>query len=289
MKPEISEEDVRNIILNRSDGGRRAYRNTVAAVCPSAQINFDTLLLHIAKIKASEEIETTLGEYYTDKDILSIQQKKLKSFRQDNEKLLKQQILASLTRIAYPTKPQTEDEVKWVDATPSASIISQVEASLKDAKTGPKLRTSISFNDLSEFLKRNQTWDLIEDEKRYEFSDIMNVFSTTTTAPFITKTTLELAVKLGLESLDIGVLMDGNLYWKQVGPQGGSDTITRMKDAAEILPYKLAAKALSEKLKSQTGIIRESGIVRRVWFEVEIAGRRLNLEDLLIQSNWKRR
>ena len=34
--------------------------------------------------------------------------------------------------------------------------------------------------------------------------------------------------------------------------QGGSDTITRMKDAAEILPYKLAAKALSEKLKSQT-------------------------------------
>jgi len=69
-------------------------------------------------------VEEQLSEYYEEEDILSMQQQKIRSFRQDNEIIIHQQLLAILTRVAYPKKTPTEDEVKWVVATPSVSIIS---------------------------------------------------------------------------------------------------------------------------------------------------------------------
>jgi hypothetical protein len=289
LKPEVSEEEVRNIILNRPEEGRRAYRNTVAVICPPSQADFENLLLHTARIKASEEVETALPEYYTDKDIFSIQQQKIKRFRQENEKFLNQQILASLTRIAYPTKTQTEDDVKWVDVTPSSSIISQAEAALRDARTGPKLRINISFNDLQEFLKRNQNWDLVEGDRRFEFKDILTVFHSSTTAPFTTRNAVDVAIKQGIENLDIGILMDGTLYWKREGPQNGAEIPqTRLKDTSEILPYKLAAVILKDGFITESGVKRVAGAIHRIWYEIEIAGRRIRLEDLLTQKGWEK-
>jgi len=289
VKPDVSEEEVRKIILMRGESGRRTFRNAVAVVCPPTETNFDTLLTYAARVEAAEEVMGALSEYYTDKEIRSLQEGKLKRYSQDNGNLLDQQLLSTLTRVAYPAKGKVGDEVRWVNTTPSSSVVSQVEAGLKDPATGPKLRTDFSFGDLADFLKRNQNWNLIEGTERREFRDIVNVFCTVTSAPFTTRSAIEQAVHRGVENLDTGVEVNGTLYWKHVGPEDGADIPPSMlKDTAEILPYNLAAEALKEKLLAESGERRVDKEIHMVWHDVEVAGRRIKLEDLIIQKGWEK-
>jgi hypothetical protein len=288
VKPDVSEEDVRNIILMFGESGRRTFRNTVAVACPHPEANFDILLMYVARIKAAEEVMDTLAEYYTDKEIRDLQQGKLKRYIQYNNNLLDQQLLATLTRLAYPAKGKVGDEVRWVNTTVSSSLISQVEAGLKDPSTGPKLRTDFDFNDLAEFLKQNQNWDLVEGIERRELRDIVNVFNTVTSAPFTTHNAIEQAIRQGLDRLEIGIEVDGILYWKRVGPEDGAEvTPSTLKETAEILPYKIAAKVLKEKLLTESGEKKVGKEIHIVWYEIELAGRRIKLEDLIAQSNWE--
>jgi hypothetical protein len=289
VKPEVSEEEARKIILMKGESGRRTFRNTVAVVCPPSDSNFDTILTYVARVKAAEEIMETLSEYYTDKEIRDLQQGKLKKYIQDNGNLLDHQLLATLTRIAYPAKGKTGDEIRWVTTTASSSVISQVEAGLKDPSTGPKLRTDFTFNDLTEFLKQNQNWDLTEGAERREMREIINVFYTVTSAPFTTRNAIEQAVKRGLETLDIGIETDGTLYWKRIGPEDGADmpTVT-LKDTAETLPYQYAAEALMKKLLEESGEKRVGKEVHIIWYEVEVAGRKTKLQDLILQKGWEK-
>ena len=289
VKPDVDEESVRDIILMGPHGGRRTFRNTVAVVCPSWSADFNVLLGYAARIKAAEEVRGALSEYYKDKEIRSLQERKLKSYIQNNVMLLQQQLLTTLTRVYYPVKIQERDDVKCIDAVPSSSIILQVEAALKDPRTGPKLRTDFSFNDLVEFLRRSQGWDLVEGEKRFEFKDILRVFYTTAAAPFTTREAVEQAVRQGVEGLDIGVKVDGKLYWKRVGPGDGADEPPRrLSDSAEILPYRLAAEELKERLLAESGVERALDGVRRVWYEVELAGTRVQLKDLIGEADWEK-
>lgn len=289
VKPDVDEESVREIILMGPQGGRRTFRNTVAVVCPHQGADFDVLLGYAAKIKAAEEVREALSEYYKDKEIRSLQERKLKSYIQNNENLLSQQLLTTLTRVYYPVKTLERDDVKHIDAVPSSSIILQVEAALKDPRTGPKLRTDFSFNDLAEFLKRNQGWDLVEGDKRFELRDVLRVFYTTSAAPFTTREAVEQAIGQGVESLDIGVKVGGKLYWKRASPGDGADEPPRkLSDTAEILPYRLAAEELKEKLLAESGMKRTLDGVRKIWYEVEIAGMRVQLKDLISEAGWEK-
>jgi len=288
IKPEINEEEVRNIILMRGREGRRTYRNTIAVVCPHQQADFKTLLTFVAKIKSAEEVMDSLAEYYKDKDIRSLQEKKLKGYIQDNIKLLNEHLLSALTRIAYPAKEAGKDKIKWTTTSAASAIIPQVEAGLKNPATGPKLRTDISFRDLAEFLKMNQNWDLIEGTGRYTFRSILDTFYTVTSAPLTTRYAIEQAIKNGIEAFDIGIMMDGKLYWKQIGPQNGAETPIKIKDEAEILPYKIAATIMKDNLQAESGIKKIEKEVHEIWFEVEIAGKKLRLEDLIHQKDWEK-
>jgi len=286
IKPEVSEEEVRKLILMKGEG-RRTFRNTVAVIFSGVakDIFKENLLSYAAKIKAAEEVKGTLNEYYSDKEIRSLQERKLKNYIQDNEKLLNQQLLAVLTEVAYPIRVGTGDDVRFVTTTPLSSIISQAEAGLKDPSTGPKLRTDFSFSDLVDFLKRNQNWDLVNGEKRIEFREIANVFYTTTAAPFTTKEAIERALLEGIESLDIGIEMDGELYWKDVD---GIKIPKKLKDTAEILPYRLAANILKDKLLEESGERKVGKKVHIIWYEVELAGRSVRLQDLIVQKDWEK-
>lgn len=289
VKPDVTEEEVRKLILMRGEKGRRTFRNTVVVVCPPRDVNFDTLLGFAAKLKAADEVMEALGEYYTDKEIRTLQERKLKRYIQDNKNLLQQQLLAALTRVAYPARSMTEDEIRWGDTTASSSVISQVEAGLKDPSAGPKLRTAFTFTDLNDFLKENQNWDLIEGAERREFKDIVNVFYTVTSAPFTTRGAIERAIRQGLESLSVGIKHEGVLYWKRIGPENGADVPTpSLMDTAEILPYRTAAEALKERLLTQSGEKKIGKTVHRVWYEVDIVGKRIKLEDLILQKGWEK-
>jgi hypothetical protein len=288
IKPEVSEEEVRNLIFMRGNEGRRTYRNTVVVVCPHQQADFKALLTFAAKVKSANEVMESLAEYYTDKDIRDLQQKKLKEYIQDNTRLLNEHLLSVLTRIAYPVKEAGKDEIKWTTTSAASAIIPQVEAGLRNPATGPKIRTDISFRDLADFLKKNQNWDLIEGTSRYTFRNILDTFYTVTSAPLTTRQTIEEAVKSGIETLDIGVLMDGKLYWKRIGHEDGAEVPSRLSDNAEILPYKIAAEIMRGKLLAESGIRKIGNEVHEIWFEVEILGKKLKLEDLIYQKDWEK-
>ncbi len=288
VKPEVSEDEVRNIILMRGKEGRRTYRNAVVVVCPHQQVDFNILLSLAARIKSAEEVLNNLAEYYKDKDIRSLQERKLKAYIDDKVKLLNERLLSALTRIAYPVKEAGRDEVGWITTTAASAVIPQVEAGLENPATGPKLRTDISFEDLVEFLKSNQNWDLIEGTRAYTFRDILNTFYTVTSAPLTTRYAIEQAIKSGVEALDIGVMMDGKLYWKQVGPQGDAEIPTKIKDDAEILPYRKAASILKDILQAESGIKKVDRKIYEVCYDVEINNRRIKLKDLIHQKDWEK-
>ncbi|MEM0328716.1 MAG: DUF499 domain-containing protein, partial [Thermoproteota archaeon] len=268
--------------------GRRTYRNTVVVVCPHKQADFNTLLSFAAKIKSAKEVMDSLTEYYTDKDIRNLQEKKLKDYKQDNERLLSEHLLSALTRIAYPTKEGGKDGIKWITTSPASAIIPQVETGLKNPATGPKLRTDISFRDLAEFLKMNQNWDLIEGTNRYTFRSIIDTFYTVTSAPLTTRNAIEQSIKRGIENFDIGIWMDGKLYWKQIDPHNGAEIPPKIKDDAEILPYKIAATILKDDLIKESRIEKIGKEIREIWYEVEIQNRRIRLEDLIQQKDWEK-
>ncbi|MGB9622605.1 MAG: DUF499 domain-containing protein, partial [Candidatus Bathyarchaeia archaeon] len=288
VKPEVNEEEVRNFILMKGEAGRRTYRNTIVVACPHKQADFKTLLTFAANKKSAEEVMDSLAEYYKDKDIKSLQEKKLKDYIHYNEKMLSDHLLSTLTRIAYPAKERGNDEVKWTVTSAASAIIPQVEKGLKDPATGPKLRTDISFRDLADFLKNNQNWDLVEGTSRHEFREILDTFYTVTSAPLTTRYAVEQAIKRGVENLDIGIMMGGKLYWKQVGQQNRVEVPVKIEDGAEILPYREAAKVLKDELLKESGIKKIGKEVHKIWYEVDISGRKERLENLVNQKDWER-
>jgi predicted AAA+ superfamily ATPase len=289
IKPDVNEEEIRSLILTRGEGSRRTYRNTVVALCPHLNADFDRLHLLAAKILASQEVMGSLAEYYTDKEVRGIMEAKLKRYEDGIRNNLNLNLLSTLTRIAYPRRSSTGDEVDYVETTASSSIISQVEAGLKDPSTGPKLRTDFSFSDLAELLKSNLNWDLVEGAGRREFREIVNFFYTSTVAPITTRSAVERALLDGLKRLDIGVKVDDKLYWKRVGPEDGAELPSSpLRDSAEILPYKLAANILKDKLLAEEREEIVDKELRVVWYEVEVAGKRVKLRDLILEKGWEK-
>jgi len=289
VKPEVNEEEVESLILTRGEGSRRTYRNTVVVLCPHQNADFERLHSLAAKILASQEVMERLAEYYTDKEIRGLMESKLKRYEDGIRNNLNLHLLSTLTRIAYPRRGEVDDKVEWVETTASSSIIHQVEAGLKDPATGPKLRTTFSFSDLAELLKTNVNWDLVEGEERREVREIVNFFYTSTVAPITTRDAIEKALLDGLKRLDIGVKIDEKLYWKRVGPENGAEIPpSPLRDSAEILPYKLAANILKDRLLAE----EEEQIVDKelhlVWYEVEVAGKRVKLRDLILEKGWER-
>jgi predicted AAA+ superfamily ATPase len=286
IKPDVKDEDLRNIILNKPEGGRRMFANTITVVYPSKS-DLTDILRYVAKIKAAEEIRDSLSEYYKDKDIRNIQEKKLRSYINDNTNDLIQQMLSLMTNVAYPRKGKEGDDVKFVSTTPSSSLISQVEMILKDPQTGPKLRTDLSFNDLAMFLKSNLGWDLVEGDKQFEFRDILEVFYTNTAAPFITQKAVEYALLDGLDRLDIGIKIGKKLYWKKIGSMD-AERPKSIEETAVILPYKMAAELMKDELLSKSGTQKIKGGMKKVWYEVLITEKEsIPLEELVKQKGWE--
>jgi len=289
VKPEVEEDDIRKLIFMTGESSRKVYRNTVAVVLSRTGINFDNMLLaYAARINAAEEVQGSLDEYYRDRDIRNLQQSKLKKYIQDCTEKLQAEILSAFTKIAYPVKEGTEDAVRYIETAASNSLISQVEAGLRDPGTGPKIRTEFSFEDLREFVKTNLNIDLVEaDDESKTFGEIVSLFYTTPSAPFTTRDAIEEALLNGLEKSDIGIWQDNQIYWKKIEPNGDFKISRPLKDTAEIYSYRRAARMLVDKLKSEAGERRKDKIVERVWFEVEVLGKTFKLDDLLIQSGWE--
>jgi len=289
VKPEVSEDEVRGLILMKGEGSRRTYRNTVVAVCPHLNADFERLHSLAAKILASEEVMESIAEYYADKEVRGLMERKLKNYEDATRNNLNLNLLSTLTRIAYPRRGTTADEIGWVETTATSSIISQVEAGLKDPATGPKLRTDFGFSDLADLLKMNLNWDLVEGSERREFREIVNFFYTATIAPLTNRSAIERALLGGVERLDIGVRVDDKLYWKRLGLENGAELPPKpLKDSAEILPYKLSGNALRDRLLAESGEQTVGKELHVVWYEVDVAGKRVKLQDLIQEKDWEK-
>ncbi|MEM3943961.1 MAG: DUF499 domain-containing protein [Thermofilaceae archaeon] len=287
VKPEdsISKDEVENIIL-KYRGGLRNYKNTIAVVLPRPGVDFGRLLSLAAKIEAARKVGEELREFFKgDEELLRIRREKLEQYRGEVEGNLTRELLFALTRVAYPKMEDGRDTVQYVTGTPLEAIIEQVESALEDPSTGPKLRRRISFEDLTTFLNRLLQWDIVNGDRPIEFGRILEVFYTNTAAPFTRRDVVEGAILEGLRNLAIGVRMGGEVYWKSLGGKEAR-LPDRLRDDAEILPLKLAARDFAERLLSREGQFPEEGKLRVVWYEVEYGGQRFRLRDLVDQPGW---
>ncbi|MEM1757070.1 MAG: DUF499 domain-containing protein, partial [Candidatus Bathyarchaeia archaeon] len=281
----ISDREVEDVIL-RFKGGLRTYKNSVAAVLPKTEADFEKMLNYVAKIKAAEEVGKELKELFRgDEELAKIRQEKLKQYVQEVENRLNSELLFALTCIAYPRMEDGRDAIHYVVTAPLDAIIVQAEAALEDSSTGPKMRRKINFDELTSFLNRLLKWDLVGGDRPIEFDKILEVFYTNTAAPFTKRDVVEEAIREGLRRLDIGVKMAGEVYWKKIGSKE-PNIPAHLGDDAEILPLSITAKEFANILLSREKQIIEGGRLRVIWYEVEFEGQRFKLKDLIDQPGW---
>ncbi|MEM4488724.1 MAG: DUF499 domain-containing protein [Desulfurococcaceae archaeon] len=281
----ISDKEVEDAILG-SKGGLRTYRNTVAAVLPKVEADFEKMLSYAAKIEAAKEISSELKEFFRgDEELAKIRQEKLRHYIQEIENRFNSELLFALTCVAYPRMEDGRDTVHYVVTTSLGAIIAQAEAALEDSSTGPKMRRRISFDELTSFFSRLLKWDLVGGDRPIEFGKILEVFYTNTAAPFTRRDVVEEAIREGLRRLDIGVKMAGEVYWKKIGSKE-PNILAHLRDDAEILPLNIAAREFANMLLSKERQIIEGGRLRITWYEVEFEGQRFKLRDLIGQPGW---
>jgi hypothetical protein len=249
LKQDVSAEDVENVLL-RSEGARRLRPNTIVAVCPDTAKSLDDLLLFAAKFEASAQVAENLKEYYADQDVRSLQQKKLKRYSDENELHVKDGLLTTLSKVAFPTSGPS---VKIISAQKAPSLVEQVERALNSASAGYKIRERIDFEDLVGYLKNSFNIDLIDDEKAVDFKYVFDdLFLAKPEGPFVARAQIEQALRQGIRTFDIAIKQDGKLYWKKVNTLE-SDEPQSISDRAEILPYRLAAREAVDAYRKQEG------------------------------------
>ncbi len=281
----IPQNVIEDLIL-RYNGGLRKYRNTITVVIPNEETDFDKMLEYASKIIAENQVNEELKEIFkNDEEILKNKQNRLRQYVQEVINKLNTEILQGLTSIAYPRMNDEGRDVVWYTKAKSTdSIIDQIEKKLEEVDTGPKLRKSIGFYDLTSFLKTLLGWDLSNGDKSIEFREIVEVFLTNTAAPFTKKEVLEKAILEGVKNLEIGIKTAGKIYWKKI-EEKGAEIPSELRDDSEILPWQIAAKKLAEELLSNEGQFNEGGKVHTVWYEVEYMGQSYKLKDLINQPN----
>ncbi|MCW4008815.1 MAG: ATP-binding protein [Candidatus Bathyarchaeota archaeon] len=284
VEPQVDKDEVEQLIFNVEGGGKRVYRNTVAVLMPNPKVNFEDLLHTAAKLKAVEDVEAEIRDYYPDEEVRKIQQEKLKNYRQSNESSLDEKLLAAYTLIAYPTQENDFDTVKQAETQAANSLIAQAEAGLRDTRTGPKLRVQVSFSELTSFLMNKAKISI--GDKPIEYGRIAEIFATAAYSPFVTRDVIEQAIREGLENLEVAVKIHGVLHWKSLDgtaeqPQG------KLRDDAEIIGYKQAAKELQSKLASESGTRQQAGKVIITYYTVEYGQQQIRIEDLPQYPCWE--
>ncbi len=281
----VPEDLIRQVIFFEGEKPRK-YNNTVVVVAPieNGREVFLNTLRSIARYLAAEEVKDYLSEYYQDKDLVKLQEKRLKGFSQNNLEKAQHSTLAFLRSVYFP---RDLGEVGLVEASIGASIASQTE----EALTNPpimKYRRDFSFDNLVEFLRERYNRDLVEGEEKITFGSLLDLFTTNPKANFMTRALLEKVVKQGIERLAIGVLTrEGSLYWRKEEGPAEPALPGRIRDDDEIVSYKVAARELAKKLSEREREEETLTGIRRIWFEVELGGEVMRLKDLLREEGFE--
>ncbi len=279
-----SEDLIRHIIFYEGDKPR-THKNTVVVVSPvrDGGVIFPGVLRKLARHLAAEEVKDSLPEYYQDKDLIKLQERRLKDFSQRNYEGAQQAALGYLRSVSFP---KNIDEIGTADASIGISIASQAE----EALTNPphiKFRRDFDFDDLVEFLKIVYNRDLVEGEEKITFASLLSLFTTNPRAIFMTRSLLEKAIKSGLDKLSIGIITkEGSLYWRKEDLPV-SKTPGRIRDDDEIVSYKIAAREFVKELLKREGEEETLTGIRRTWFEVEVGDDVIRLSELLNQEGYE--
>lgn len=281
-KPGVDEEEVKRVVLNYGDRSRN-FKNTIVVVYADPNRDFEQeVLKFVAKYKGAEVVLRELEQYYADKDIRKVQEKRLKRYINDNRESAQRGLLSLLTRVAFPT----DRGVGFVDAVPGSSIATQVEAALTRPEAN-KFKENLTFTDVVEFLKSRYGRDIVNGDKFIEFRQVYEYFLTNPAAPMLTKNMLVSSIRDGLRRLDIGIKHDGKLYWKRIG-ESGAEEPSVIGDYDEILPFKLAAEEFARTLLEEEGEFRTEKELKVVRYVVDVAGQRTYLKDLVEMKDYEK-
>lgn len=281
----VSEDLIRQTVFFEGQKPR-TYSNTVVVVAPTKNNHeiFPNLLRSLAKHLAAEEVKDSLPEYYQDRELVKLQEKRLKEFSQRNLGGAQQSTLALLRAVHFP---KNINDVGTTEASIGVSIASQTE----EALTNPpfmKYRRDFSFNNLVEFLKENYNRDIIKGEERMSFKDLFDKFTTNPKANFMTRPLLEKVIRQGVEQLSIGVLTkEGSLYWRREEDAPEPNPPGRIRDDDEIISYKIAARELVQRLLGREREEETLTGIKKVWFEVEMGGEVIRLRELVNEKDYE--
>ena len=292
-----TEEELYELIYEE-DGRTRTYRNTITVLYPSDENLIDRLLTEAKKYIAANKITTELDQIYPDETIRDIQKKKADSYIRTKYGEILRRTLSALDTLSYP-KYSTEkktDDIATTKVSPSRSIISQAELTLQDrsiAKIPPDY--TINFEGLNFLLNERLGTNLKEGNREIGISDLLGYFLTNPKLPIITFDMLRTALREGVANLDIAIrsIRENKLYWKKIHEgkplegieKGDEPTFIDKEDT--IVPWKFAAKELSEALLKKEGIIEEEGIKKRIRYTVLIDNMERRLSDLVKQPEFE--
>ncbi len=265
-----------NLIL-----GYKNYRNVVVVLDSSDNKGFEELLEAAAWLYVIDNVikEKELVNMYPDENIRKWNESKLKDIRRKKLNDLKNLATKVLNRVWYPT----EEDVSYTQVTVSKKSLL---GNIRDALIGEKILDPDQVN-LKVFLEKLGSAGKNLDQWT-QVSTITDLFLRNPRLWIASKDDVLKVLKRLYDSLEIMIMREGKIYWKNICEEtlseecpGGSDSaIESLKDNDAIARSDIMFEEFVKQLVSSEGVESQADKTVTKQYLVQIGGSKHRLSDL---------
>lgn len=297
---DLSDDDLYQLIYYVRDGKQRTYKNTIAVMYPSDKASIGKLIEFVKRVLAAKEFESKdkLKEIYGDDDIVKINLRKIRDYIKSIEENIYMNIMTTLSTVAFPTYDRSEKKETIGKANVGGQSVSLVAAAEQSLRSGSvfKISEQVSFEFLDDVLKNWLGMKSFSDESFAKmFGEIMDLFYTNPRLPFVSEDSVKKAIISGLESLNIGIIRSGKLYWKKVFKSRQEiedqdfESLSDIGDNDLIVHWKQAARRLIKDLLEQEGkkLPEDGSIEVTTCYIATVDGSIMSIRDLISYGNYE--
>jgi predicted AAA+ superfamily ATPase len=290
FKPEDSPEHKAIVYLGQLEDSQQAhnlilgyknYRNVVVVLDSSDNKGFEELLEAAAWLYVIDNIikKNELVEMYPDENIRELNEKKLKDIRKKKLNDLKNLATKVLNRVWYPK----EEDVSYTQVTVSKKSLL---GNIRDALIGEKILDPDQV-DLKVFLEKLGSAGKKLDQWT-QVSTITDLFLRNPRLWIASKDDVLKVLKRLYDGLEIMIMREGKIYWKNICEEtrseecpGGSDpAIESLKDNDAIARSDIMFEEFVKQLISSEGVESQADKTVTKQYLVQIGGSKNRLRDL---------
>jgi predicted AAA+ superfamily ATPase len=218
----------------------RKYANTIVVLLSNNEDKWKEVIKIAKRIIATKKLEKNIKDEYKHmgENVIKILKGELDNMSKDLTNSLKFKLVAQyFNLIAYPYVKENKNviEVKRVNPT-MKTLVELAEETLKDENKIIEKKYSEQFDVIARILEPDQkiTWS-----KTMKVSDITSAFYENPELPMIPAEHVKIALLSGLKELKIGVIKEGNVYFKKIE---GVAELSELNDTDVIIPAKDAVE-----------------------------------------------